>query len=144
MYSCALWLRSYKSTYLWRKNQYCKHQAKLEIPTSNINYEKQSVPNQIQFVESQDNLGFSPQILVKNPNSNIFAQTIPSPIQFAQTVAKQPYVAGQNKQQYLRGRQSKPFPAHQQDNETPTYILLNPRKQTKPASNINNEKQHHT
>merc|ERR1712106_141023 len=72
---------------------------------------------------------FNPQISVQNPNSGNFAQTLPSPIQFDHTVANAPYVPGQNKQEYLRGRQTKPF---QVQEEAATYALTNPIRQTKP------------
>merc|ERR1712106_1043793 len=72
----------------------------------------------------------NPQIVIQNPNSGTFVQTLPSPIQFDSTVAKAPYVPGQNKEQYLRGRQTKPF---QVQEKATKYALLNLR-QTKPFS----------
>jgi len=90
-------------------------------------------PFQGQIVDGLKNTNYNPQILVQNPTSGIFAQTLPNPIQFDQTVSKAPYVPGQNKQQYLRGRQTKPFQSQEQEQETPRYILLNPLKQTRPS-----------
>ena len=43
-------------------------------------------------------------LLQTSPNNFISAQTLPSQIQFA-GAPTQPYTPGQNKQQYLRGRQ---------------------------------------
>ena len=75
---------------------------------------------------------FIPQLLVKNPSSGVSAQTLPSPIQFAQTLPKQPYVPGQNKQQYLRGGQTRPVPTSSQDSDSPSFYLLRSSGQTKP------------
>eukprot|EP00091_Calanus_sinicus_P003467 TRINITY_DN13636_c0_g1_i1.p1 TRINITY_DN13636_c0_g1~~TRINITY_DN13636_c0_g1_i1.p1 ORF type:complete len:196 (+),score=38.95 TRINITY_DN13636_c0_g1_i1:292-879(+) len=89
----------------------------------------ETLPSPVLF----DNMNeYSPQILVQTPSSGIFAQTLPSPIQFAQTISKQPYIPGQNKQQYLRNRQTKPFQEDSQEKESPKYILLNPIRNTKP------------
>jgi len=76
------------------------------------------------------NSGYNPQILVNNPTTGLSVQTLPSPIQFAQEVAKQPYVPGQNKQQF-----TKPFPA---TSETPLYYLLRSDSQTKPYPAVTN------
>merc|ERR1712013_688663 len=65
-----------------------------------------------------------PEILVNNPTTGLSVQTLPSPIQFAQAVPKQPYIPGQNKQQF-----TKPFPATP---DTPLYYLLRSDSQTKP------------
>merc|ERR1719210_3310114 len=54
------------------------------------------------------------------------AQTLPNPIQFAETPSLAPYVPGSNKQQYLRGRgkQTKPFDASTQEDDEPRVVPL--------------------
>ena len=71
-----------------------------------------------------------PEILVNNPTTGLSVQTLPSPIQFAQAVPKQPYIPGQNKQQF-----TKPFPATP---DTPLYYLLRSDSQTKPYPAVTN------
>lgn len=67
---------------------------------------------------------YNPQLLVQNPSTSLSVQTLPSPIQFAKTTPKRPYVPGQNKQQF-----TKPWPA---DVDAPKYYLLRSVGQTKP------------
>merc|ERR1711970_460059 len=67
---------------------------------------------------------YNPQLLVQNPSTGLSVQTLPSPIQFAKTTTKRPYVPGQNKQQF-----TKPWPA---DADAPKYYLLRSVGQTKP------------
>merc|ERR1712198_48329 len=70
-------------------------------------------------------LPFNPLIGVQE-NGFISAQTLPNPIQFAETPSLAPYVPGSNKQQYLRGRgkQTKPFDASTQEDNEPRVVPL--------------------
>ena len=51
---------------------------------------------------------YVPLIKASNPQTGISVETLPGPIVFA-PADKAPYVPGTNKQQYLRGRQTRPF-----------------------------------
>jgi len=70
-------------------------------------------------------LPFNPLIGVQE-SGFISAQTLPNPIQFAETPSLAPYVPGSNKQQYLRGRgkQTKPFDASTQEDDEPRVVPL--------------------
>merc|ERR1711874_108627 len=75
-------------------------QTKPFLPEDISSLPSQILPSTVAAAE------YNPQLLVQNPGSGVSAQTLPSPIQFAKALPKQPYVPGQNKQPYLRGGQS--------------------------------------
>jgi hypothetical protein len=110
------------------KQHYVTGQNRQQTYQQDDNIQNYILLNSLKQTQASDQLRV-PLLLVQNPVSGAFAQTLPSPIQFAQPAAKQPYIVGQNKQQYLIGRQTKPVQPGSQENETPNYIML---RQTNP------------